>query len=97
MSHTKCTEQCYQSLAEVKEYPTDEMIQYLVRNQELAQRIFDTFSYDDVKNAEIRGEFITALTADAFVRDFDRLRLALPPKLQRNGKDLSRSQEFRMF
>ena len=94
MAYTKYTEQCCQTLAIAKEYSTDELIPHLVRIQKLARRVFDAFSYDDVNNAEFQGEFITALTTDAFLRDFDSLQLLLPPMLQQSGKDQSRSQEF---
>jgi hypothetical protein len=90
-------EHCCQSIAGVKEYPTDELIEHIVRSQELARRIFDAFSYDDLNNGEIRGELIVTLTSDAFIRDLDRLQLALPRDLQQNGEDLFKSRELRTF
>lgn len=86
MVYTKHTAQCCQTLAAAKEYSTDELIPYLVRIQELARRAFEAFSYDDVKNAEIQSEFVTALTTDAFVREFDRLRLSVPMLFRQSGE-----------
>jgi len=87
MVYTKYTEQCCRTLAEAKEHPTDELLPTFVQTQELAGRIFTAFSYDNLNNAEIQGEFITALTTDSFMRDLDQLRLSLSPNLWQSSKN----------
>lgn len=86
MAHTKHTEQCCQKLAVAQEYSTDELVIPLVKIQQLARRVFDTFSYDDLNNAEIDGEFMTGVTVDALMRDLQSLRLSIGPSLRQNGK-----------
>jgi hypothetical protein len=86
MPHTKYTEQCCQELAVAQEYSTDELVIPLVKIQQLARRVFDSFSYDDLNNGEIDGEFMTGVTVDALMRDFQSLRLSIGPRLRQNGK-----------
>jgi hypothetical protein len=85
---------CCRSLAELKEYKTDELIPHLVRSQEIERRIVDAFSYDDVNNGEIRGEVLVTLISDAFIRGLDRLRLDVPPNFQKNRKKTFSSIEL---
>jgi hypothetical protein len=77
---------CCRLLGELKEYQTDKLIPHLVRNQELSCRIADTFSYDDLNNSELRGEFLVNLTSETFIRELDRLQLEVPLDLQKNSK-----------
>ncbi|KAF2103559.1 hypothetical protein NA57DRAFT_53074 [Rhizodiscina lignyota] len=77
-------EYCCQSLTQLKEYITDELIQHFVRSQELGRRIVDTFSYDDLNNGEIRGELLITMASEAFIRDLHCLRLELAETLHEN-------------
>jgi hypothetical protein len=79
---------CCQLLAELKEYETDELIPHLVRCQEISRRLVETFSYDDPKNGEVRGEFLIALTSEAFMRDVNHLQLNLPFDFRKNSKNI---------
>jgi hypothetical protein len=79
---------CSRSLAELKEYETDELIPYLVRNQELSRRVVDTFSYDDIDSSEIKGEFLVGSTSNAFLQELDRLRLEWSPTSQNNSENV---------
>ncbi|KAF5008359.1 hypothetical protein FDECE_5402 [Fusarium decemcellulare] len=69
MPYTKYIEQTHQFLSTLKEYPTDELISLFVRLNGLARRICDTFAYDDLDNAEIRGEPISIATLQGFTHD----------------------------
>jgi hypothetical protein len=86
LTYTKYMDYCCRTLEIAGEYITDRLIPHLVRSQELSRRIADTFSYDDLNNGELRGEFVVNLTADTFVQELDRLRHAIPPDLQKNSK-----------
>jgi hypothetical protein len=87
LPYTKYMDHCCQSLAEFKEYKTDELIPCFVRSQEVSRRIVDTFSYDDLNSGEIRGEFLVILTSDAFIRDLNRLRREVPLDFQKDSKN----------
>lgn len=84
MPYTKYMEQCCLSLAQEKEFSTDELIWHFVHNQKLSRRISDTFSYDDLDNTEYRGDRITDITAKAFLNDLDHLQRVVPRILQDN-------------
>jgi hypothetical protein len=75
-------------LVELKEYNTDQLIPSFVQSQEISRQIIDTFSFEDIHNGEIRGEFLTMLTANGFMRDLDRLQLDVPPDFKTNSKYL---------
>jgi hypothetical protein len=90
MAYSKYMEDCCASLTEAREYPTDALIRPLVESQKLARRIFDTFSYDDLNNVEVRGDLMIALMKEAFTRDLERLQFEVPQNLQQGGKSLYR-------
>jgi hypothetical protein len=58
----------------------------VVCRQEIGRRVFDTCSYDDPSNSELKGELIITLTSDAFIRELDRLDLDIPQNLRENSK-----------
>jgi hypothetical protein len=89
MVYSKHMDHCCQSLSICPEYQNDELIAHLVRSQELARRVFDTFSYSDPSISEMRGELIITLISDAFNRDLDRLDHDLPQHLRENSKSIT--------
>jgi hypothetical protein len=97
LSYTKYMDYCCQSLAELREYQTDQLIPYIVRSQQISRRIVDTFSYDDLNFGEIRGEFLVTFTSDAFMRDLDCLRKDVPPNLMKNSKRIFLLMELPPF
>jgi hypothetical protein len=80
---------CCQSLGELEEYETDRLIPYFVRSQELSRRVADAFSFDDINNGGIRGEFHINLIADTFTRELDRLQMEFPRDLWKNCEKAS--------
>ena|ERR1700753_574285 len=96
LSHTKYIDYCSRFLAEIREYETDELIPFFVRSQDLSRRIFDTFSYDDLYNGEIRGEFLVVLTSEAFIRELDHLKLEIPEKFQKSSKNIPSQIELQL-
>jgi hypothetical protein len=90
MPHTKFIEQCCLSFAERGEYPTDELICYLVRAQELSRRVQDTFSYDDLDNTEVRGERTTSIITKSLLSDLDNLQNSVPVSLRDHSRFFSR-------
>jgi hypothetical protein len=94
LCYTKYMSYCCRSLAETREYQTDELIPYIVQSQELSRRIVDTFSYDDPSFGEVRGEFLVILTSDSFKRDLHYLQNDIPSSLLKNSKKLSPLMEL---
>jgi hypothetical protein len=80
---------CCQSLGELEEYETDRLIPYFVRSQELSRRVADAFSFDDVNNGEIRGEFHINLISGTFTKDLDRLQMEFLRNLWENSEKAS--------
>ena len=84
MPHTRYIEQARQFLATSLEYPTDHLISYFVQTNELSRRICDIFAYDDLDHTEIRDEFVSTVTVQAFSRELNGLKRSLLPELQQN-------------
>ncbi|KAJ4218607.1 hypothetical protein NW757_014594, partial [Fusarium falciforme] len=84
MPHTRYIERARQILATNPEYPTDHLISSFVQTNELSRRICDTFAYDDLDHTEIRDEFVSTVTVQAFSRELNGLKRSLLPELQQN-------------
>ncbi|KAH8893588.1 hypothetical protein GQ53DRAFT_626427, partial [Thozetella sp. PMI_491] len=84
ISYTKYMDYCCRSLAQLREYETDALIPYFVRSVEISRRVFDTFSYDDPQNSEVRGEFLVRLSSDTFLRELDGLKQEVSSNLKMN-------------
>jgi hypothetical protein len=87
MLYTKYIDQCCLVLLAAEEASTDPLIPPLVRSQQLAQRIFETFSYDDPSSGEIRGDGLISITSSALVRDVEHLESTFPQNFGMNGKN----------
>ncbi|KAF2475440.1 uncharacterized protein BDR25DRAFT_279503 [Lindgomyces ingoldianus] len=94
MTHTKFMAQCCHSLAERHEVPTDGMITPLVQLGELMCRINEYYSYDDIENAEIRGELFLDMSTKSFRCELERMKDAIPEALQQNT---TLSLQFRLL
>ncbi|RSL42404.1 hypothetical protein CEP54_015495 [Fusarium duplospermum] len=84
MPHTRYIEQARRILATNPEYPTDHLISFFVQTNELSRRICNTFAYDDLDHTEIRDEFVSTVTVQAFSRELNGLKRSLLPELQQN-------------
>jgi len=74
--------QCCQQLAERQEYASDSLVTPLVNMAELMCRINDYFSYDDIDNAEVKGESLIQLSTVSFQSELDRLVESIPAPLK---------------
>ncbi|RSL84585.1 hypothetical protein CEP51_003821 [Fusarium floridanum] len=84
MPHTRYIERARQILVSNSEYPTDHLISFFVQTNELSRRICNTFAYDDLDHTEIRDEFVSTVTVQAFSRELNDLKRSLLPELQQN-------------
>ena len=66
--------QCCTSFAEFPVVATDVLITPLIQLCELASRVSDHFSYDDIENSEIRGELMIEMSTRAFHRELIRIK-----------------------
>jgi hypothetical protein len=73
-------------LANRKEHRSDVLITPMVELCELTCRISDYFSYDDIENAEVRGDMMLSCTILNFRADLDRIRVSIPPEAKDNRK-----------
>lgn len=89
MPYTKYLTHASKLLADIKEVPTDAIIPYLVQSTELSQRVHDTFNYDDLENADIRGEAITNITVQSFTHELEILKASVPKTMQNDSKPTS--------
>jgi hypothetical protein len=65
---------CCRTLAAHNEYDTDSLILPLVQGQELSQRIIDAYSDEDIYTGAVPSEMVIISTANAFMRELDRLK-----------------------
>ncbi|KAF2260070.1 hypothetical protein CC78DRAFT_536671 [Lojkania enalia] len=84
MTFTKYMAQCSALLGQELREPTDALISPLIRLSELLCRVNDSFSYDDVASADIRGDMIIDLSISNFRGELDRIRQTLPIKVMEN-------------
>ncbi|KAM0247190.1 hypothetical protein ACHAP5_004271 [Fusarium lateritium] len=66
------------------EYPSDPLIAYFVRVNELSRRICDIFGYDDLENSGIRGEFVSAMTLQTMSDESMLLKASIPQTIKDN-------------
>jgi hypothetical protein len=88
MPHTKYMKQTSRWLSKQREYPTDELISYLVDVQELSRRIHDTFSFDNPGNIDSVAGSVTESMTRCYLAEIDALQGSVPQVLMRNGKVL---------
>ncbi|CAG9982033.1 unnamed protein product [Clonostachys byssicola] len=85
MPHTKYMKQTSQWLSKQKEYPTDELIPYLVDIQELSRRIHDSFSFDNPGNMDSVSGSVTESMAKCYLAEIDALQCSIPQVLMQNA------------
>jgi hypothetical protein len=66
--------------------PSDALIRPLVQASELLSRISTYFSYDDVENAEVKGETMLNLSVNNFSADLTHIKESLSPLLKHSSK-----------
>lgn len=82
--YTGYIKQSWEILLAKTENPSDPLIAYFVRVNELSRRICDTFGYDDLENSGIRGEFVSAMTLQSLSNESMLLKASIPPTIQGN-------------
>ncbi|CAG9951777.1 unnamed protein product [Clonostachys rosea f. rosea IK726] len=85
MPHTKYMKQTSRWLSKQREYPTDELISYLVDVQELSRRIHDTFSFDNPGNIDSVAGSVTESMTRCYLAEIDALQGSVPQVLMRNA------------
>jgi hypothetical protein len=79
-------DQCCQHLADCQEYTTDAIITPLIQLSALICRIHNYFSYDDVENADVKGEALVHLSVANFDRELTRITDSIPQLLIQNNR-----------
>ncbi|KAK7228299.1 hypothetical protein V2G26_000469 [Clonostachys chloroleuca] len=85
MPHTKYMKKASRWLSEQREYPTDELIPYLVDIQELSRRIHDTFSFDNPGNIDSVAGSVTESMTRCYLAEIDALHCSIPQVLMQNA------------
>ncbi|KAF4962597.1 hypothetical protein FSARC_9375 [Fusarium sarcochroum] len=75
------------------EYPSDLLVSYLVRVNELCRRIFDNFGYDDLENSAMKSEFVSAMALQTLSNESTLLKETIPQTLQDN-REVSLHDDF---
>lgn len=65
----------------------------LVQSSELAMRISDYYSFDDIDETEIRGETLLKLSTSNFSAELQKLRDGIPESVRTNSRYLSSKYE----
>lgn len=86
MSYTKFMAKCCKSLAVRQEQPTDALIGPLIRMSELMCRINDHFSYDDVDDAEIKGDLMLEMSMSNFRSELERIKNSISSSMRQNSE-----------
>jgi hypothetical protein len=70
--------------------PTDALIRPLIKTSELLSRVHDHFSYDDIENADVRGELLLDMSATSFMAELKHIKdsVLLSPLLKDNSKSI---------
>ncbi|KAF2008161.1 hypothetical protein P154DRAFT_392929, partial [Amniculicola lignicola CBS 123094] len=79
--HTKFMLQCSEDVAEV---PSDALISPLIRLSEVISRANDYFSFDDIDNAEVRGDIILDMSMTNFRNELELIKSSLPDSVRQN-------------
>lgn len=58
----------------------------LVQSSELALRISDYYSFEDIDEAEVRGETLLKLSTSNFSAELQKLRDGMPESVRANSK-----------
>jgi hypothetical protein len=73
---------------DVSSVPTDVLIRPLIKASELLSRVNEQFSYDDIDNAEIKGEMLLEMAVTASFAELKHIKDAtlLSKVLHENSK-----------
>jgi hypothetical protein len=68
--------------------PTDALIRPFVQASELLSRVNTYYSYEDLDNAEVRGEMILQTSVNSFQRELLHMKrtASSPPQLKQHSK-----------
>ena len=68
--------------------PTDTLIRPFVQSSELLSRVTTYFSYDDIENAEVKGELMLQMSASNFLADLTHIKesASLSSMLKHNSR-----------
>jgi hypothetical protein len=87
LSYTRYMAQCCDAFAE-SSVPTDVLIRPLIKAGELLSRVNDQFSYDDIDNADVKGEILLEMSVTSFLAELKHIKdtTLLSPLLHHNSK-----------
>lgn len=68
--------------------PTDALIRPFIQTSELLSRINTHFSYDDIENADVKGEMMLEISANSFLGELAHIKdsASSSPLLNQNSK-----------
>ncbi|KAF2652369.1 hypothetical protein K491DRAFT_577449, partial [Lophiostoma macrostomum CBS 122681] len=78
LPHSKFMVQCYQSLSTKPEYPSDTLIAPMIQSSELMCRVCEHFSYNDIPNADIKGQMMLESATSSFCSEMERIKDSVP-------------------
>ncbi|PVI02420.1 hypothetical protein DM02DRAFT_701928 [Periconia macrospinosa] len=84
IQYTRYMAQCCRNVASRQEYPSDVLILPLIQLSELMCRINDIFSYDDIENADVKGDMMLDMSITNFSSELDRIQDAVAPSVRQN-------------
>ncbi|KAH7076804.1 hypothetical protein BKA63DRAFT_412401 [Paraphoma chrysanthemicola] len=73
LPHTRYMQQCCDSFSK-SSVSTDALIRPLTQASELLSRVNAHFSYDDLENADIKGEMLLDISATSFLRELSHIK-----------------------
>ncbi|CAI6342460.1 unnamed protein product [Periconia digitata] len=91
---TRYMAQCCRNVNSRQEYPSDVLILPLIQLSELMCRINDIFSYDDIGNAEVKGDMMIDMSITNLSSELDRIQDAVAPSVKEN---LTLNLHFRLL
>ncbi|KAH7411995.1 hypothetical protein DE146DRAFT_751139 [Phaeosphaeria sp. MPI-PUGE-AT-0046c] len=83
--YTRTIARICQMFSQNPEHPSDLLIMPLVQSSELAMRISDYYSFEDIDETEIRGETLLKLSTSNFSAELQKLRIGIPESVQTNS------------
>ncbi|KAH8732874.1 hypothetical protein GQ44DRAFT_721115 [Phaeosphaeriaceae sp. PMI808] len=73
LRYTRHMSQCCDAFIE-SSVPTDVLIHPMIQTSELLSRVNDQFSYDDIENADVKGELLIGMSTTSFLAELKCIR-----------------------
>ncbi|KAF2119342.1 hypothetical protein BDV96DRAFT_343251 [Lophiotrema nucula] len=84
LQYTRYMAQCCKSVTESREVNSDILVSPLVKLSNLVSRVNDYFSYDDIDNAEVKGEAMLESSSLTFQSELAQIKENIPDDLKHN-------------